>query len=51
VGTHRNEGGRPPLLKGLANLIQQMARENRTWGAERIRGELLKLGIKVSCLS
>ncbi len=28
-------------------LIQQMARENRTWGAERIRGELLKLGIKV----
>ena len=29
-------------------LIQQMARENRLWGAERIRGELLKLGIKVS---
>jgi len=25
-----------------------MARENRLWGAERIRGELLKLGIKVS---
>lgn len=29
-------------------LIQQMARENRTWGAERIRGELLKLGIHVA---
>jgi hypothetical protein len=29
-------------------LIQQMARENRLWGAERIRGELLKLGVKVS---
>jgi putative transposase len=28
-------------------LIQKMAREN-SWGAERIRGELLKLGIKVS---
>jgi putative transposase len=29
-------------------LIKQMARENRLWGAERIRGELLKLGVKVS---
>jgi putative transposase len=26
-------------------LIEQMARENRLWGAERIRGELLKLDI------
>jgi predicted choloylglycine hydrolase len=25
-----------------------MASENQLWGAERIRGELLKLGIKVS---
>ncbi len=29
-------------------LIKQMRTENITWGAERIRGELLKLGIKVS---
>jgi putative transposase len=29
-------------------LIQEMATENRLWGAERIRGELLKGGIKVS---
>src|SRR5215469_16015073 len=28
-------------------LIQEMARDNRLWGAERIRGELLKLGIHV----
>jgi putative transposase len=28
-------------------LIRTMATENRTWGAERIRGELLKLGIRV----
>ena len=25
-----------------------MAKDNRLWGAERIRGELLKLGIRVS---
>lgn len=29
-------------------LIKQMAQENPLWGAERIRGELLKLQIKVS---
>jgi len=29
-------------------LIRAMAAENRLWGAKRIRGELLKLGIKVS---
>lgn len=29
-------------------LVQQMARENLTWGAERIRGELLKPGIHVA---
>jgi hypothetical protein len=28
-------------------LIRTMATENRTWGAERIRGELIKLGIRV----
>jgi hypothetical protein len=28
--------------------IRRMARENRLWGAERIEGELLKLGIRIS---
>jgi transposase InsO family protein len=30
------------------NLIKEMAAKNRLWGAERIRGELLKLDIHVS---
>ena len=29
-------------------LIQRLAHENRLWGAERIRSELLKLGIRVA---
>jgi putative transposase len=29
-------------------LIRRMAHENRLWGAERIRGELIKLGIRVA---
>jgi putative transposase len=40
--------GRRPLLRSVVALIQQMAQENRTWGAERIRGELLKLGLSVA---
>jgi putative transposase len=28
-------------------LIKQMAKDNRLWGAERIRGELMKLGLRV----
>jgi len=29
-------------------LIEKMAKENQLWGAERIRGEVMKLGIDVS---
>jgi hypothetical protein len=32
----------------LLLLIQAMAKDNALWGAERIRGEFLKLGIRVS---
>jgi putative transposase len=37
----------PRVPPDTVALIQQMARENRLWGAERIRGELRKLGIAV----
>jgi putative transposase len=33
---------------GCHRLIRRMAAENRLWGAERIRGELLKLGIRIA---
>src|SRR5437763_8574978 len=38
---------KPRLSQETISLIQEMARNNRLWGAERIRGELLKLGIHV----
>jgi transposase InsO family protein len=39
---------RPPLAPETISLIREMAAANRTWGAERIRGELLKLDIRVA---
>src|SRR5882724_7401931 len=39
-------GGRRPTP--FASLIREMAARNPRWGAERLRGELLKLGIRVS---
>ena len=36
------------LAPEIVTLIQAMAKDNVLWGAERIRGELLKLGIGVS---
>ncbi len=43
----RHRGGRPNLSTETIALIQHLATENRLWGAERIRGELLKLGLAV----
>jgi len=39
---------KPRLSPEVISLIQEMAAHNRLWGAERIRGELLKLDIRVS---
>jgi len=40
--------GRPRLPREQVALLQRIAKENLTWGAERIRGELLKLGFPVA---
>jgi transposase len=44
----RRRQGRPPLDHGIQQLILRMARENPYWGYQRIKGELLRLGIRVS---
>jgi len=36
------------IAEETITLIKQMAVENRRWGSKRIRGELLKLGIRVN---
>src|SRR5882724_3355772 len=40
--------GRPSLDREVRNLIRQMNAANPLWGAPRIHGELLKLGIEIS---
>jgi transposase InsO family protein len=44
----RNRGGRPRIDADLRALIKQMSLENPLWGAPRIHGELLKLGLRVA---
>ena len=44
----KQKRGRKPLTEENIALIKRMAKENLSWGAERIRGELLKLQIEVS---
>ena len=43
----RRQPGRPPVSRETRELIRKMSRENPLWGAPRIHGELLKLGIDV----
>jgi putative transposase len=43
----RTTSAKPKISAEIVALIKEMARDNRLWGAERIRGELLKLGLRV----
>jgi hypothetical protein len=46
--SRRRSRGRPPVPADIKNLIRRMSRENPLWGAPRIHGELLKLGVGIS---
>jgi transposase InsO family protein len=44
----RHPTGRPPVDAAIRALVRRMAAANPLWGAPRIHGELLKLGIDVA---
>src|ERR671911_606903 len=44
----RGRTGRPTVSKEVPALIRELSAANPLWGAPRIHGELLKLGISVS---
>jgi hypothetical protein len=46
--SRRKGPGRPQISPEIRDLVHKMAKANPLWGAPRIHGELLKLGIKVS---
>jgi hypothetical protein len=43
----RGQPGRPVIFREVRDLIRKMCRDNPGWGAPRIHGELLKLGIDI----
>src|ERR1700722_11502766 len=44
----RRRGAPPTVAPGIRKLIREMSSANPLWGAPRIHGELLKLGIEIS---
>jgi transposase InsO family protein len=44
----RSRSGRPSVDREVRDLIRQMNAANPLWGAPRIHGELLKLGLEIS---
>ena len=44
----RHVGGRPEIDREIRDLVRRMNKENPLWGAPRIHGELLMLGIEVA---
>jgi putative transposase len=44
----KGRAGRPAVDPETAALVLRLGRENPRWGYQRIRGELLKLGVRVS---
>jgi putative transposase len=46
--TYPRRTGWPPVSAEIAALIERLATENHGWGYQRIQGELLKLGYRVS---
>lgn len=46
--SRRRRCGRPEISVEVKALIRRMSRENPMWGAPRVHGELLKLGIEIA---
>ena len=44
----RSRSGRPSVEREICKLIRELSSANPLWGAPRIHGELLKLGIEIS---
>ena len=47
ISQPKNKRGQPPINSEIIKLIKKFARENPTWGAPRIHGELLTLGFTI----